>query len=83
MEKYHHTNSLTPNLDAIAASRDFVSTEEAATLLNRRPQTLRKWACYDSGPLRPIRLYGRLMWGVKEIVSLLRGNGPTASPAHG
>lgn len=76
MEKPHHTNSNTPNLDAIAAIRDFVNTEEAAMLLNRKPQTLRKWACFENGPLRPIRIYGRLMWCVKEIVALLNGNAP-------
>lgn len=81
MEKLHRTSSPTPNLDAIAVSRDFISTEEAATLLNRKPQTLRKWACYDSGPLRPVRLYGRLMWGVKEIASLLCKGGSVYSPA--
>lgn len=81
MEKHHHTYSPTPNLDAIAATRDFVSTEEAAILTNRKPQTLRKWACYDSGPLRPVRLYGRLMWSVKEIASLLCKGGSVYSPA--
>lgn len=83
MEKLHTSNSSTPNLDAIAATRDFVSTEEAAALLNRKPQTLRKWSCNSKGPLRPIRVYGRLQWAVKEIITLLRGNGPALSPAHG
>lgn len=83
MKKQHRSDSHTPNLDAIAATRDFICTEEAATLLNRKPQTLRKWACYDNGPLRPIRIYGRLMWCVKEIIGLLQGNGSVLCPAHG
>ncbi|MFC3533706.1 helix-turn-helix domain-containing protein [Vogesella facilis] len=81
MEKQYRSDSLTPNLDAIAAYRDFVSTEEAAALLNRKPQTLRKWACSDKGPIRPVRIYGRLMWLVKEIVALLSGGMPGTNPA--
>jgi hypothetical protein len=29
--------------------RKAVSTAEAALLLNRKPQTLRKWACHENG----------------------------------
>jgi hypothetical protein len=42
-------------------------TEEAAFHLNRRQQTLRTWACRENGPLRPIRVHGRLAWPVSEI----------------
>ena len=82
MEKQRSSNSPTPNLDALATTRDFVSTEEAAALLNRKPQTLRKWSCYDKGALRPIRVYGRLQWCIKEIAALLRGNSSTLNSAH-
>lgn len=50
-----------------------VSTAEAAFHLGRTPQTLRKWACYEDGPLRPIRIHGRLAWPVAQIKELLQG----------
>ncbi len=49
-------------------TRTHVSTEHAAWLLGRACQTLRVWACYETkGPLRPIRVAGRLAWPVTEI----------------
>ena len=52
-------------------SRVAVDTNVAAYYLNRRPQTLRGWACKENGPLRPIRINGRLAWPVCEIRRLL------------
>ena len=51
-------------------TRPTVTTEQAAHYLNRRPQTLRIWACRD-GPIRPIRVNGRLAWPVASIKSVL------------
>ncbi|WP_037473295.1 hypothetical protein [Simplicispira psychrophila] len=51
--------------------RPRVITEQAAHYLNRRPQTLRAWACLENGPLRPTRIHGRLSWGMAEIRELL------------
>jgi hypothetical protein len=51
--------------------RACLPTSEAAHHLNRSPQTLRLWACHDTGPLRPIRINGRLMWPVADIKQLL------------
>lgn len=48
-------------------TRPTISTEQAAYYLNRRPQTLRGWACKEHGPLRPIRINGRLAWPVAAI----------------
>ena len=56
-------------------SRPTVETAAAAYYLNRSPQTLRLWACKENGPLRPIRLHGRLHWSVDEICKLLAGVG--------
>ena len=50
-----------------------ISTKEAAALLNRRPQTLRIWSCHETGPIRPIRVNGRLAWRVSDIAALLSG----------
>ena len=52
-------------------TRPAVDTAAAAHYLNRRPQTLRGWACLENGPLRPIRINGRLAWPVAAIKQLL------------
>lgn len=52
-------------------TRVIVDTATAAHHLNRRPQTLRIWACLENGPLRPVRVSGRLGWRVDEIRRLL------------
>jgi hypothetical protein len=56
-----------------AEVRSTLPTPEAARHLNRRPQTLRAWACHEDGPLRPVRINGRLAWPVAEIRRLVRG----------
>jgi len=62
--------------------RKTVSTLVAAELFNRQPQTLRKWACLENGPIRPIRVNGRLAWPVDEIAALLNGT-PIATQNRG
>ena len=54
-------------------TRPNLPTREAATQLNRQPQTLRKWAAYENGPIRPVRINGRLMWPVAALERLLNG----------
>jgi hypothetical protein len=54
-----------------AVTRPALTTNEAAHYLNRRPQTLRGWACQENGPLRPIRINGRLAWSVSELRRVL------------
>lgn len=46
-------------------------TNEAAHQINRRPQTLRRWACLGDGPIRPVRINGRLAWKVSDLRTLL------------
>jgi hypothetical protein len=52
-------------------ARCALPTPEAAFHLNRAPQTLRLWAMRGNGPLRPLRIHGRLAWPVSEIRRLL------------
>ena len=52
-------------------TRPTIPTEQAAYYLARRPQTLRGWACNEDGPLRPVRIHGRLAWPVAAIRKLL------------
>ncbi len=76
---------LNPHIYRLAASHDLslddllkllpelLSTEDAARLLLRKPQTLRKWACLENGPIRPIRINGRLAWLTREVLILRSG----------
>lgn len=58
-----------PPLESV--SRPAVDTASAAYYLNRRPQTMRAWACLENGPLRPVRINGRLAWPVSELRRVL------------
>jgi len=53
--------------------REILPTDEAAFHLNRRPQTLRVWACLENGPIRPVRIGrgGPLGWRTEEIRRLV------------
>jgi hypothetical protein len=51
--------------------RSHLNTDEAARHLNRQVQTLRIWACKDTGPIRPARINGRLAWPVQSLKTLL------------
>lgn len=66
------TNQFTP---LALETRTAISTDAAAHHLNRRPQTLRAWASTEAGPIRPIRINGRLAWPVSAIRNLLNGSG--------
>ena len=52
-------------------TRSALPTSEAAFHLNRAPQTLRLWASHENGPLRPVRMNGRLAWPTAEIRKLM------------
>ena len=54
-----------PPLESV--TRPTVETAAAAFYLNRRPQTMRIHACMETGPIRPLRINGRLAWPVSEL----------------
>ena len=58
-----------PPLESV--TRPTVETASAAHYLNRRPQTLRGWACLENGPVRPLRINGRLAWKTDDLRRLL------------
>lgn len=58
-----------PPLESV--TRPTVDTAAAAYYLNRRPQTLRGHACHEDGPIRPLRINGRLAWPVRELKRVL------------
>lgn len=51
-------------------TRPNLTTAETAYYLNRRPQTLRIWACLENGPLRPTRIGGLLAWNTATVKAL-------------
>ncbi len=52
-------------------TRSALPTPEAAAQLNRAQQTLRMWAMNGDGPVRPLRINGRLAWPVSELKRVL------------
>jgi hypothetical protein len=57
-------------------TRPVLDTAAAAHYLYRRPQTMRGWACHEDGPIKPIRINGRLAWrtsDVKAVLGLTKG----------
>jgi hypothetical protein len=56
-------------LDQVA--KPSLNTQDAAYYMNRAEQTMRYWACSERGPIRPLRINGRLHWPVAEIRKLL------------
>jgi hypothetical protein len=68
MREAHAPQQFTP---LALEHRPAVDTAAAAYYLSRRPQTLRGWACLENGPLRPIRISGRLHWKTEDIRRLL------------
>lgn len=60
---------LYPSLES--ETRTAIPTDAAAHHLNRASQTLRAWSCLENGPIRPIRINGRLAWSVADIKNLL------------
>lgn len=58
-----------PPLESVTSPA--VPTPQAAHYLNRQPQTLRTWACFENGPIRPFRVNGRLAWRVADIKAVM------------
>ena len=52
-------------------TRPNLTTAETAHYLNRRPQTLRGWACLENGTIRPRRIGGLLAWNTAEVKTLV------------
>lgn len=66
-------NSIISALMEKAGIPTTLTTVQAAAALNRKPQTLNKWAFTNSGPVLPVRVNGRLAWPADQIAALLNG----------
>ena len=64
----HQFNAPFPPLEHV--TKPNLTTGELAYYLNRRPQTLRGWACNEDGPIRPKRVGGLLAWPTVEAKAL-------------
>lgn len=53
------------------AGRTLIDTYEAAAVLSMQPQTLYKWACYQTGPIAPVYVGGSVKWLLADIVKLI------------
>ena len=83
------SSTATPVLPRPIPDSPTLTTKEAARLLNRAPQTLRVWATYENGPIRPQRLNRRLLWATEDVIKLIKYGDQMAStgsliaaPAH-
>jgi len=65
------TSKITQPVSLAHETRAALPTPEAAFHLNRAQQTLRLWAMRGDGPLRPLRINGRLAWPVSELKRVL------------
>jgi len=70
-ETQQKTADFFPPLETV--TRPNVTTKEVAFYTNRREQTVRGWACFEDGPLRPLRINGRLAWPVSELRKVVGG----------
>lgn len=52
-------------------TRPNLTTKEVAFYTNMAEQTWREYACYDKGPIRPLRICGRLHWPTEAVRKLL------------
>jgi hypothetical protein len=65
----HQFNAPYPPLELV--NKPNLTTAELAYYLNRRPQTLRGWACHSgTGPMVPKRIGGLLAWNTAEAKAL-------------
>lgn len=55
-----------------------LTTTEAAAMLRRKPQTLRKWSCLAEGPIRPVPFSrrGPLLWRLADVEAVIAESGP-------
>ena len=60
-----------PSVHLANEHRTAIPTADAAAHLGRRSQTLRSWACKGCGPIKPIKIHGRLAWLTSDLKKLL------------
>jgi len=51
-----------------------IPNREAAAALTLKPQTMRSWSSSGTGPIRSIKIGGRLYWRTTDLIALLEGS---------
>lgn len=75
MEFHNNKTQFIPKgLQALAGTRDLITTSEFALIFNIRPQTVRKNYCLSGEVygIRPSKIGGRLLWSVAKVEQKLR-----------
>jgi Helix-turn-helix domain len=55
-----------------------VGTDEAAAIVDRSKETLRRWACSEDPPVKPRRVGRRLRWLVADLQRYVNGEQPSS-----
>lgn len=63
--------ALIPAIPLANERRAALPTSETAAHLGRQAQTLRAWACKGTGPIKPLKINGRLAWRTADVRQLL------------
>jgi hypothetical protein len=58
-----------PPLEAV--QQPLLNTASAAYYLMAQAQTMRSWAARGTGPLKPVRIGGRLRWRTSDVKKLV------------
>ena len=68
----HYPPALQAHIDV---GKGTLTTDEAATLLGLKSQTLRKWMSYGSCPkgLKPLKVGRSVRWPIDQLAALLQG----------
>ena len=69
-ESIQQRKSMKSYLPLEQVTKPNLTTDEASYYLDRKPQTLRIWACYKNGPIQPRNINGRSAWSTKEVKEL-------------
>ena len=64
-------NALLPAVPLANERRATLPTSDTAAHLGRQAQTLRVWASKGTGPIKPLKINGRLAWRTADLRRLL------------
>ncbi len=53
--------------------REVATNEEAARYLDVKVSTLYKWSSSGKGPIKPVKIGGKLRWRVSDLKALVAG----------
>jgi hypothetical protein len=55
-------------------TRVAIPNREAAAALTLKPQTMRSWSSAGTGPIRSVKIGGRIYWRTSDLIALLEGS---------